>query len=58
MSAVSGIKAKDIGSIHKQIREALDILVDIIKITDFMPRFCLSLGKHCSKLTMRKQNKK
>jgi transcription initiation factor TFIIIB Brf1 subunit/transcription initiation factor TFIIB len=57
MSAVSGFETKDIGRIHMQIREKLGISVNTITIGDFMPRFCLNLGKDCSKVTMRKQKK-
>jgi transcription initiation factor TFIIIB Brf1 subunit/transcription initiation factor TFIIB len=56
ISAVSGIEVKEIGRCQKRILRALETSVNIISIKDFMPRFCLSLGKDCSKVTMRKKN--
>jgi transcription initiation factor TFIIB len=53
--AVSKLTKKEIGRCFNLIRHALDISVAIIKISDFLPRFCLHLGKNCSKVNMRKQ---
>ena len=53
--AASNVTVKEIGKCHKQVLKALETSVNIITIADFMPRFCVNLGKDCSKVIMRKQ---
>ena len=56
--AASNVTVKEINKCHQRILKALETSVEIITIADFMPRFCMNLGKDDSKLTMRKQKQK